>query len=451
MPYIANTSKDQVAMLETIGLTQMSDLFSQIPDRFRLKQPLNLGKPMVEHDLMKYMKQVASKNKNFDDYISFLGAGAWDHIVPAVIKHLVGRGEFLTAYTPYQAEVSQGVLQSIYEFQTLIANLTQMDAANASMYDGATALAEAALMACNVTRREKVGIPANLDPQWQDVVKLYLTSQDIEVIVVPYNQQTGLIDLDLVDPKLASELACMIVAQPNFFGGIENVAPVADWIKSNNGLLVMAVDPMSLGLLKTPGEYGADIVVGDAGCFGNAISFGGPSVGFFTVTGKKLIRKMPGRIVGKTTDVDGKRGFVLTLQTREQHIRREKATSNICTNQALNALIATIYLALLGNNGIKQVAYQSVQKTTYLRNKLIEAGFKLKFNSPTFKEFVIEADLDWEECNQQLMEAGFIGGYPLKFVDPSLRDCVLIAVTEARTKEDMDKFVELLKGCRDGY
>jgi len=448
VPYIPNTLREQQEMLASLGMNKIADLFADIADDLKLKAPLNLPEPLAEHELIRYMKKLADKNKNLDDYVSFLGAGAYDHMIPAVISHIVSRGEFLTAYTPYQAEVSQGVLQSIFEFQTLMANLTQMEFANASMYDGATALAEAALMACSVTRRNKVAVGANLNPQWKSVLETYLKNQDIDIIFIEYGQKTGLIELNTIKPELAAELACIIVVQPNFFGCLEDVEKIAKWIKAYSGLLVMAVDPLSLGILKPPGEYDADIVVGDAGCFGNPISFGGPSVGFLTVRGSKLLRKMPGRIVGQTKDAAGNIGYVLTLQTREQHIRREKATSNICTNQALNALIATIYLALLGNEGIKQVAYQCLQKAAYLRSRLVESGFKLRFHAPTFKEFVIEDAIDWEGCNSCLLEYGYIGGLPLKFMDSELKDSVLIAVTETRTRSELDEFVRLLEVCR---
>lgn len=448
MPYIPNTPEEQRQMLESLGLSNLADLFVDIPENLKLKRHLDLPEPLAEHQLLRHMSQLAEKNLHLDRCVSFLGAGAYDHIVPAVISHLISRGEFLTAYTPYQAEISQGVLQSIFEFQTLIANLTKMEAANASMYDGATALAEAALMACSVTNRRKVAAAANLDPHWLKILQVYLENQDIELITIGYSLDTGLIDIDSVEPNLGPDLACVLVSQPSFFGSLDDIHRIGGWIKSHKGLLVMAVDPISLGILKAPGEYGADIVVGDAGCLGNPISFGGPSVGFFAVADMKLVRKMPGRIVGQTTDRDGNIGYVLTLQAREQHIRREKATSNICTNQALNALAATIYLALLGPQGIREVAYQCLQKTAYLRRKLEAAGFRLRFKAPVFKEFVLQADWDWDEINERLLEHGYIGGFPLKRVDPNLADCVLIAVTEARTKAEMDQFVDLLRGWR---
>lgn len=447
--YIPTSPQEQQAMLKAIGVEHISDLFSDIDSKLQLKKHLDLPKSLSEYELVHHMQALSEQNTNLDRVVSFLGAGAYDHIIPAVIKHIISRGEFLTAYTPYQAEISQGVLQAIFEFQSLMANLTKMEVANASMYDGATALAEAALLACNVTRRDKVAIPANLHPEWQSVVKTYLAGQNVEIITIAYDQQTGAIDTNSLEQHNAKEFACMVVAQPNFFGGIESVQQISDWIKSQGGLLIMAVDPLSIGVLKAPGDYGADIAVGDGGCLGNAISFGGPSVGFFAVSGNKLVRKMPGRLVGETIDRKGRRGYVLTLQTREQHIRREKATSNICTNQALNALATTIYLALLGKEGIKNVANQSLQKATYLKQALITSGFKLRFSSPTFKEFVVQADLDWQACNDKLLEQGYLAGLHLKDIDPNLSDCQLIAVTEARTKEQMDQFAALLGRCHN--
>ncbi len=451
MPFIPHTLQEQREMFQALGINDLEDLFVDIPKKLRLADRLNLPQALTESELIRYMTGLAQKNYDLENYVSFLGAGAYDHLIPAVIGHLINRGEFLTAYTPYQAEVSQGVLQAIFEFQTLIANLTGMDYANASMYDGATALAEACLTACNETKRSKVAIGANLNPQWQQVLQTYLDSQDIELVLVKYHSKTGLMDISKIESEQANKLACLVVAQPNFFGGLEDMAQLGQWIKSCGGLLISAVDPLSLGLLKSPGDYQADIVVGDAGCFGNSISFGGPSVGFFAVKGDKLLRRMPGRIVGQTQDRLGNTGYVLTLQTREQHIRREKATSNICTNQALNALAATMYLALLGKSGIKDVAYQCVQKATYLKDRLVKAGFNLKFNASTFKEFVIKADVDWEKVNASLVQEGYIGGLPLKVVDPSLEDSLLISVTESRTRAELDEFARLMEVCLHEY
>ena len=450
MSYIPNTQQEQMQMLKACGLSEIDDLFSQIPTTLKLKQPLNLPGPLAEASLIKHMNILASKNINLDTATSFLGAGAYDHLVPSVIKHLVSRGEFLTAYTPYQAEISQGVLQSIFEFQTLIAELTGMEAANASMYDGATALAEAALLACNATRRRKVGLPANLHPEWIEVARTYLENQDIEPVIIPYQSDSGQIDIATMDASLAKELSCLVVQQPNFFGCIEDVTGICSWIKNGDGLLVAAVNPISLGILKRPGDYGADIVVGDGGSLGNPLSYGGPTVGFFATSGTSLIRRMPGRIVGETIDGESKRGYVLTMQTREQHIRREKATSNICTNQALNALVATMYLSLLGKQGLRAVANQCLQKTAYLQQALLRAGYQRRFTGPCFNEFTISGDVDWAKVNHQMLDKGFLAGLPLQQFDKDLSDSLLLAVTEARTKEEIDEFSGLLGGYCSG-
>jgi glycine dehydrogenase subunit 1 len=366
-------------------------------------------------------------------------------LIPSVIKHLVGRGEFLTAYTPYQPEITQGVLQSIFEYQTLICELTGMEASNASMYDGASALAEAALMACAATRRELVVLPASLHPEWRDVVRLYLESQNVSIAYLPYDEATGLVDPESAEGISWSEAACVVVQQPNFFGLLENIAPFKKVAEEHGALLVMAVDPISLSLLKSPGELGAHIVVGDGQSLGNSMGFGGPSLGFFATTGTKLIRRMPGRVVGETVDTDGTRGFVLTLQTREQHIRREKATSNICSNQALNALMAAIYLSVTGKEGFRDVGYQSLQKANYLKKRLLEIeGLSSRFSAPSFREFVIQGSVDWDEVNIRLAEHGFVGGLPLARF--GLPESVLFSVTEARTKEEIDSFVNLLRG-----
>jgi len=444
MRYIPMTEQDREAMLASMGLASVEELFGDIPEHLRTAGALDLPPALSEAELIRHMKALAKKNTNLEDTVSFMGGGVYDHLVPAIIKHLISRGEFLTAYTPYQAEISQGVLQSIFEYQTLIAELTGMEAANASMYDGATVLAEAALMACNATRRDEVVLPANLHPEWKEVCELYLRNQNVAIKYVPYLEEAGTIDfaaLQSLDPK---SLACVVVQQPNFFGLVEDVEPISEFIHGGGGLLVMAVDPISLGLLKSPGEYGADIVVGDGQSLGNTMNFGGPSLGFFATT-EKLVRRMPGRIVGETVDADGRRGFVLTLQTREQHIRREKATSNICSNQALNALAAAIYLAVLGRQGFREVAYQCLQKTAYLRRRLAESTpFKERFTAPAFREFVVTGQVDWEEANRKLLAEGFLGGLPLKRF--GMPDAALFAVTEARTKQEIDRLVELLGG-----
>ena len=336
-------------------------------------------------------------------------------------------------------------MQSIFEYQTLICELTGMEASNASMYDGASALAEAALMACAATRRELVVLPESLHPEWRDVVQLYLESQDVSIAYLPYDEATGIVNAKAFEEISWSEAACVVVQQPNFFGLLENVALFKQTAKDNGALLVMAVDPISLSLLKSPGELGADIAVGDGQSLGNAMGFGGPSLGFFATSSTKLIRRMPGRVVGETVDSEGTRGFVLTLQTREQHIRREKATSNICSNQALNALISTIYLSVMGKEGFKDVGFQCLQKANYMKQRLLEIdGLSSPFSAPSFREFVIRGAVDWEEVNKGLLEHGFMGGLPLARF--GLPEYALFSVTEARTKEEIDSFVNTLRG-----
>lgn len=445
MRYIPTTESERKEMLESIGVDSVAELFDDIPPQMILDNPLPLPDPLSEAELVRHMEQLAEKNVNLKEIVSFMGAGSYDHLIPSIVKHITGRGEFLTAYTPYQAEISQGVLQSIFEYQSLIAEITGMEAANASMYDGATALAEAALMACNATRRELVILPDTLHPEWREVVQLYLENQDVEIQYVPYRSETGTLDHDVLQDMDLDRAACVVVQQPNFFGLLEDAQSAGDLIHDKGGLFIMAVDPISLGLLKSPGEIGADIAVGDGQSLGNTMSFGGPSVGFFAARGARLIRRMPGRIVGETVDENGKRGYVLTLQTREQHIRREKATSNICSNQALNALAASIYLSVIGKEGFRDAAYQCLQKTNYLKTRMMEIdGLSLPFSAPFFREFVVEGDIDWEEVNLRLLEHGFLGGLPLNRF--GYEKYALFAVTEARTKEEMDNFVQVLRG-----
>ncbi len=445
MRYLPLTKTEKEQMLTSLGLSSVQELFAEIPREMLLTEDLPLPAALSEAELMEHFRQLTAKNKDLSSLVSFMGAGAYDHLIPSIIPHLVGRGEFLTAYTPYQAEISQGVLQSIFEYQTLIAELTGMEASNASMYDGATALAEAALMSCAVTRRETVVLPATLHPEWQEVVKLYLESQDVQMIFLPIDAKTGTLDLSSVDDLPWNDVACAVVQQPNFFGNLEELSPLKEAVHNAKGLFIMAVDPISLSLLKSPGELGADVVVGDGQSLGNALGFGGPSLGFFAASGMRLIRRMPGRIVGETVDTEGRRGFVLTLQTREQHIRREKATSNICTNQAINALTTSIYLSTLGKQGFVDVGQHCLQKAHYLKNRLLEIdGLTAPFSAPFFREFVIEGDVNWEEINLRLLEHGFLGGLPLnRFGQPKR---VLFSVTEARTREQMDSFTDVLRG-----
>lgn len=438
--YIPNTKTQQKEMLEEIGYSSIEELFGDIPEEVRLGRKLAIPGPMAEMELRRHMGKLSSLNKHTEDYPCFLGAGAYDHYIPAAIDHIISRAEFYTAYTPYQPEISQGTLQAIFEYQTMICQLTGMDVSNASLYDGATALAEAILMACQATRKEKVVLAQSLHPEYREVSSTYAKFQDIPITEVGYKD--GMMDLEALEKTVTKETAAVVVQSPNFFGIIEDIEPIAEIAHKNKALLIVSADPISLALLKAPGELGADIVVGEGQSLGNPLSFGGPYLGFFATT-KRLMRRMPGRIVGETTDKDGNRGFVLTLQTREQHIRREKATSNICTNQALNALIATIYLSLLGKEGLKEVAYQCLQKSHYLYDRLLDTGlFTPIFNAPFFKEFAIKSTVPIEKLNAHLLDKGIIGGYSLEKDYTELDGGWLIAVTEKRTRQEMDALVE---------
>lgn len=437
--YIPNTDGDREEMLKDIGLSSIDDLFAHIPEKVRLNRDLDLPKAMSEMELLPHLREMAGKNVNTDDYSCFLGAGAYDHFIPSVIKSLISRQEFYTAYTPYQPEISQGTLQSIFEYQTMICQLTGMEVANASMYDGASAVAEAAFMAGSATRRNEVLVASTIHPENIEVLSTYSRFKGMKVNKLGYRD--GKIDLGEIEAKLSKDTAAVIIQTPNFFGIVEDLNGVAELVHKNKSLLIVSCDPISLAILKFPGEYGADIVVGDGQSLGNSLSFGGPYLGFFATT-KELMRKMPGRVVGETVDKNGNRGFVLTLQTREQHIRREKATSNICSNQALNALCATIYLATLGKEGLKQVANLSAQKAHYAYEQLIKSGkFSPVFNAPFFKEFAVKYNGDVKELNKKLLEEKIIGGYDLGTAFDDIKNTWLVAVTEKRTKAEIDNLV----------
>lgn len=437
--YIPNTYEQQAEMLKETGFKSIDDLFDDIPEGIRFKGRLDLPGAMSEMELVKHMQCLALQNKNLDEYICFLGAGSYDHYVPAVIKSLISRQEFYTAYTPYQPEISQGTLQAIFGYQTMICELTGMDVANASMYDGATALAEAVSMACQVTGRKYVVIPHTMHPESRGVVKTYARFNGINIKETGYDD--GQTDFEELCRIISEDTAAVAVQNPNFFGAIEDLKQAAEIAHSKGALLIAYVDPVSLGILKSPGELGADIVVGEGQSLGNSLSFGGPYLGFFAAR-KNFLRKMPGRIVGQTTDNSGKRGFVLTVQTREQHIRREKATSNICSNQALNALSATIYLSVMGPGGLKKVGEHCVEKSHYAYEKLLETGkFSPCFKAPFFKEFVLKSTVPVEKLNSKLLEEKIIGGYDLGGSYPELAGTWLVAVTETRTREEIDMFV----------
>lgn len=422
-------------MLKRIGVSSFEELLKIIPEKIRVKGELKLPRPLSELEVQRLLREIASEN--IHTYASFLGGGSYDHFIPSVIDHIISRPEFYTAYTPYQAEVSQGTLQSIYEYQSLIAELFKMDVSNASMYDGASALAESIHMARDITQRDKVLLSQTLNPLYLEVIKTYGQGLKVEFVDVP--ERDGITDLDSLRERLSDSIACLIVQHPNYYGNLENIFEISEAIHSIGGLLIVSVDPISLGILAPPGEYGADIATAEGQPLGIPLGFGGPYLGIFT-TRRDYIRKLPGRLIGETVDREGKRGFVMTLQTREQHIRRERATSNICTNEALCALAASVYLSLFGKEGIREVAYQCVLKSHYLASQIEEIeGYKLTFPKPFFKEFVIETPIEPKRIIEKFLEEGILAGIDIG------NNRMLIAVTEKRTREEMDRYAELLR------
>lgn len=430
-------------MLKTIGVASIEDLLRAIPEPLRLRRPLRLPPGMSEWEVRRHLEALASRNRA-SDLVCFLGAGAYDHFVPAAVDALAGRSEFATAYTPYQSERSQGVLQAIYEFQSLVCALTGMEIANASMYDGATALAEAAFMALRcLPNRNHLVVCGTVHPHYRQVLRTYVDSLPIRLREIPW--QDGITDPETLRQHVTEETAAIVVQHPNFFGCLEEAAALAAIAHGRGALLVVSADPITLGLLRRPGDLGADIVVGECQPLGTPLSFGGPYAGFIAARAQYL-RQMPGRIAGATVDAEGKRGFVLTLQTREQHIRRERATSNICTNEALVALRATIYLAAMGKEGLREVASLCLQKSHYLRQKLQEIpGFTFPFPAPTFKEFVVNIPQPPARLNRRLLKRGFLGGLDLGRYGKKLKNHWLLCVTEQRTREEMDAFVEAIQ------
>lgn len=439
--YLPMTEADQKAMLDTIGESNVQELFSDIPESVQFKGEYKIKAAKSETALLKEMTRLAGKNADLRANTSFLGAGVYDHYMPVIVDHVLSRSEFYTAYTPYQPEISQGELQAIFEFQTMICELTGMDVANSSMYDGGTALAEAAMLSTGQTKKKRVLISSAVHPESKEVVKTYAKGQYIEVVEIP--QQDGVTDLAALQELMDDSIAAVIVQYPNFFGRVEPLKELEEIIHSQKAMFVVSSNPLALGALTPPGKFGADIVVGDAQPFGIPTAFGGPHCGYFAVT-EKLMRKVPGRLVGQTTDDQGRRGFVLTLQAREQHIRRDKATSNICSNQALNALAASVAMTALGKKGVKEMALQNIQRAHYAKKALQEKGLELVFAGPSFNEFVIKLAKPVKEVNQALLQKGIIGGYDLGRDYPELPHHMLVAVTELRTKEEIDTFAQEL-------
>jgi glycine dehydrogenase subunit 1 len=427
--YIPNTTDEQAEMLASLGIDSIDRLFADIPDEFR-NPVLDLPAPMSELEIQRELGGMAAKNRPLGSGPSFLGAGSYDHFIPALIKPLITRGEFITAYTPYQAEASQGTLQVIYEFQTLICNLYGMEVANAGMYDGATSLAEAALMACRVTKREKIAVADTVSPAYSAVIHTYCRSQDITVETVSPN-----------NPTLDGETACLVLQYPNYYGNIEDIQGLVDAAHAQGALAVISTDPTAMGMFQTPGHYGADIVTGDGQPLGIPSSFGGPYVGLFA-TKQEYIRQMPSRLSGRTVDKNGKTGYVLTLQTREQHIRRERATSNICTNEALYALAATIYLAAMGKQGMRQIAELCYHKAHYAASQINALpGYSLASNDPFFQEFVVQCPAPPAEISRKLMEKNILGGLDVSDRTPN---GMLLCVTEINSREDIDALIAAL-------
>ena len=445
MRYIPNSPEERKEMLEAIGLKSAEELFDSIPQDLLLKRPLNTPAALSEIELLNRFEQIGRRNAGARRP-SFLGGGAYSHYIPTIVDHVISRSEFFTAYTPYQPEISQGTLQTIFEFQTLVCQLTGMEVANASMYDGSTALAEAVLMAERVTRRSKVIASSSVHPQYLEVVHTYVQHAGIDLEVVPFDSQTGQSGASLAN-AVDDHTAALVVQSPNFFGCVEDLSALADAAHAKGALLVVAVtEAMSLGLLKSPGACGADIVVAEGQSFGVPLSFGGPYVGLFA-TRDKYARQIPGRLVGEAYDKHGHRGFVLTLATREQHIRREKATSNICTNEGLIALAATVYLETMGRRGIQEAAHQCLQKAAYAARRIGSLkGFSLPFSGPRFNEFVVRGPLDASELLSRLgKDKGIEGGIPLwRFFNDRPND-FLVCVTEINSREEIDSLVDGLE------
>ncbi|MFB3924828.1 MAG: aminomethyl-transferring glycine dehydrogenase subunit GcvPA [Syntrophales bacterium] len=439
MNYLPHTADDRRRMMETIGIKSIDELFADIPDAYRLKSALNLPPPLSEQEV--YLKLRDTACANAIPSVTLTGAGAYNHYVPAVVGHVISRSEFYTAYTPYQAEISQGILQAIYEYQTMIARLTGMQVANASMYDGASAMAEGAVLAAKTLGRNKIAIVRSIHPEYRQVIRTYAWANGYEVVEVPFGASGGL-DRDALLQSIDETTAAVLVQSPNFFGVIEDIAAIEPGVHAKGALLISGfTEAVSLGILKPAGEMGADIVAGEGQSFGNPLNYGGPYLGIFAST-DRFLRKIPGRLSGATVDKEGRRGYVLTLQTREQHIRREKATSNICSNEALCALAAAVYLVSLGKN-LKKLAELNIRKTQYLFGKLSGIkGWEPVFTGPVFNEFAIRCP-DPAAINEKLRENGIIGGYELGRDYPELRDVLLFCATEMLTKEDMDRVADI--------
>jgi len=447
MRYLPHTPEEIQKMSELIGVRNPEELFQVIPETLRLHAPLDLPKPLSEVDLLRHLKSLGRKNETVDSASSFLGGGAYHHYIPVAVSSITSRGEFMTSYTPYQPEISQGTLQAIFEYQTMIASLTGMDLANAGNYDGASALAEAVLMALRLTdpAKKTVLLAASIHPDYRQVVKTYLSNIDCKIVEVPL-AASGRIDGVALQGLLNDEVAACCLQSPNSFGVIEEVAKISEAAKRSGAMVIGCFsEAVSLGLLEPMGRQGVDIVVGEGASFGNFLNLGGPYLGLFA-TKKEFVRQMPGRLVGETTDAEGKRGFVLVLSTREQHIRREKATSNICTNQALCALASTIYLSLLGPQGLKKLAQINYSHAHYLREGLLKIpGVERRFSGPHFNEFVLKLPKSPVEILTKLRQKEIFGGIDVSSWAPGLENALLVCATEMNSKSQMDEYIRALR------
>ena len=450
MSYIQNTDADRKEMLAAIGVSSFDELLEPIPKGLRMKGAIELDAPLAEGEVAGLLGELAAKNRPASTLATFLGGGIYDRFIPALVRYVISRSEFYTSYTPYQAEVSQGTLQAIYEYQSLICRITGMDVANASMYDGATALAEAVLMARGIKGEGKVLVPHALSPRFRAVLDCYLAARAITLEEIPCTDR-GTLDLDRVETALADKTAAIVLAQPNYFGLVEPARALSDLAHRHGALLIACVDPVSCALCAPPGEYGADIAVGEGQSFGIPQSYGGPLLGFMA-TKTEYVRRLPGRIISGTVDANGARGFVMTLQTREQHIRREKATSNICTNEGLCALSAAVYLTALGEKGLREVAEQSFAKSHTLYRLLGNTkGCRLPFGEQFFQEFVVELPVPARAFLRKAKESGILGGIPLGEWFPELGErAVLVAVTEKRTKPEIELYRDIVAGMGGG-
>ncbi len=443
MPYIPNTDSDREKMLATLGLKSMDDLFRDIPEALRAKS-FDLPPGRSELEVRRHMQNLASKNAT--DLINFVGGGFYDHYIPAALDTVLQRGEFYTAYTPYQPEMSQGTLRAIFEYQSSICKLLAMDVANASLYDGGTALYEAVMVSARATNRRKIAVDSGVSPIYRKMLASYTTNLSFEFIEIP-PAANGSANRDAFTKAIDKNTAAVILQNPNFFGCIDDLTDICEAAHASGALAIASVYPISLGLIKPPGEMGFDIVTGEGQSLGIPLSFGGPYLGFMAVRNEH-VRRMPGRLVGETHDAQGRRGYVLTLQTREQHIRREKATSNICSNEALCALAALVYMSLMGKEGLRETAALCAAKSEYAKQKLSAIpGVSIRFSAHTFNEFVVELPRDAGEIAGALIEKGFAAGFPLGRYYEGMEKCLLVAVTEKRTKEQIGRRAEALEGC----